>query len=142
MKVENGNTVKVDYEGSFDDGKIFDSSNGKEPLEFQVGKHMVIKGFEQAVLGMEKGGEKTIKISAEEGYGKRNEQLVQKVPKEKIPVKEELKPGMMLFFHTPEGQKIGCVITEVGAKEVTVDLNHPLAGKNLNFKIKVVEIKK
>lgn len=139
MAVKEGNTVKVHYTGTFDDGKVFDSSekHGK-PLEFKVGAKKVIKGFDDAVIGMEVGEEKEVKISAKEGYGETSEELIKKVPKESMP--KEAKAGMSIVMQTAQGPKLPAKIIAVDEKEVTVDLNHPLAGKNLNFKIKVVEI--
>lgn len=141
MKVEKGKKVKIEYTGKLDDGTVFDSSekHGK-PIEFEAGAGNVIPGFDNAVMGMEKGEEKEIKIKPEEGYGHPNPELVKKVPREQLPKDKELKPGMMLGVGLPTGQQIPAKITEVSDKEVTIDLNHPLAGKTLNFKIKVVEV--
>jgi len=142
MTAKEGDTVKVEYEGKLEDGTVFDSSekHGGKPLEFQIGSKKVIPGFEKAVIGMEKGEEKEIKLKPAEAYGDPNPQLVKKIPRDKLPTDKELKPGMMLSIGLPTGQQIPARITEVGDKEVTIDLNHPLAGKNLNFKLKVMEI--
>ena len=141
MPVKEGDTVKIEYTGTFEDGTVFDSSeqHGK-PLEFEVGKGMVIPGFENAVIGMEKDQEKEVKVTPENAYGQPNPKLVQKVPRDKLPKEQEPKAGMFLAIGTPDGQKVPAQIKEVDEKEVTIDLNHPLAGKTLNFKIKVVEV--
>lgn len=99
----------------------------------------MIKGFEDAVRGMEKGEEKFIKLSPSEAYGEHNPELVRHVPRDQLP-KEELKPGMMLLVVSPDGSEMPAEIIEVSDKTVSIDLNHPMAGKTLNFKFKVVDI--
>ena len=137
---KDGDTVKVHYTGTFDDGTVFDSSEKHgTPLEFKLGAQQVIKGFENAVRGMKKGQEKAIKITPEEGYGHPKPELVQKVPREQLPPTPEPKEGMMLAVKLPNGYQMPARISGVTDKEVTIDLNHPLAGKTLNFKIKLVE---
>ncbi len=143
MSIKKGDNVKVEYTGTLDDGTVFDSSKHGEhshPLEFEVGAGQLIKGFDGAVIGMEKGEEKDIKLKPEEAYGQPNPQLTQKVPMDKLPPGQEPKAGMILGLATPDGKQVPARITEVNEKEIIIDLNHPLAGKNLNFKIKVVEI--
>lgn len=142
MPVEKGNKVKVEYEGSFEDGTIFDSSNKdgtQHPLEFEAGAGKVIKGFDEAVIGMEKGEEKEITIQPAEAYGDPNPELVKKFPRTSLPKDQEPKEGMMLVMKAQTGQQIPARITKVEENEVTIDLNHPLAGKVLKFKIKVVD---
>ena len=141
MTVKEGNKVKIEYTGTLDDGTVFDSSekHGK-PLEFEVGSKKVIRGFEEAVKGMNEGEEKEVKLQPSEAYGDLNPAMVKKVPKEHLPKEQELKPGMVLLLNMPNGAQLPCQIKEVDDKEVTIDMNHPLAGKNLNFKIKIVEI--
>ena len=138
MAIKKGDKVKVDYTGTFEDGTVFDSSEGKAPLEFEVGAGMVIKGFDSAVEGMEKGEEKDITIESKDAYGDVNPQLLQKVPRDKLPKDQEPKEGMMLALGTPDGKQMPAKITEVTDKEITIDLNHPLAGKTLKFKLKIV----
>ncbi len=139
MPVKNGDKVKVEYEGTFDDGTVFDSSEKcGAPLEFEVGAGQIIPGFENAVMGMEKGEEKEFKLEPSDAYGDRNPQLVQKIPKDQLP--KEVMPGMMLMIGLPNGVQIPVKVTDVTDEEVTIDLNHPLAGKALNFKIKIVDI--
>jgi FKBP-type peptidyl-prolyl cis-trans isomerase 2 len=141
MAVKNGDKVKIQYEGKLEDGTIFDSSEKHgQALEFTLGQGQVIPGFENSVLGMEKGEEKEITIESKNAYGERKEELLKKVPKEQLP--ENLTPevGMILGLQTPDGRQIPAPIVEVSEKEITIDLNHPLAGKNLKFKIKLTEI--
>lgn len=141
MAIKKGDKIQVDYEGKLDDGLIFDSSEKhNQPLEFEVGGGQVIPGFDDAVIGLEVGDEKEFKIDAENAYGQRNDQLIQKVPKAQLPQDQEPQVGMMLGVGMPNGQQLPATITEVGAEDITLDLNHPLAGKNLTFKIKVVKI--
>ena len=141
MAVKSGDKVKVEYTGTLDDGTVFDSSekHGK-PLEFEVGAKQVIPGFENAVIGMKKGEEKEVKLKSSEAYGDPRPELVKKFPREQLPKDKELKAGMMLAVGLPNGAQIPARITDVNDKEVTIDMNHPLAGKGLNFKIKVVDI--
>ncbi|RME54403.1 peptidylprolyl isomerase [Candidatus Woesearchaeota archaeon] len=141
MVVKNGDKVKVEYKGTFDDGTVFDTSEGKAPLEFEVGKHLVIKGFEDALLGMDVNEEKEIVLQPAEAYGERKEELIKEVPREQLPQDVELKPGMALMANLPNGAQVPVMIKEVSDNTVTLDLNHPLAGKVLHFKIKLLEIK-
>jgi peptidylprolyl isomerase len=138
--VKKGDVVKVHYTGTLDSGETFDSSEGKDPITFTVGAGQVIKGFDEAVVGMKTGEEKSIKIKPEEAYGLRNEQYVKEVPKKAFPPNMELRSGMMVVLGTPDGQKIAALVKEVKQESAVIDFNHPLAGKNLNFKITVVEI--
>jgi len=140
MPVKEGDKVKVEYTGTFDDGTVFDTSVGKEPLGFKVGSKMVVPGFEKAIIGMDVGEEKEFKLQPAEAYGERSEQLIKKVPKEHLPKEAEIKAGMTLMAALPNGAQIPVLVAEVGDTEATLDMNHPLAGKVLNFKIKVVEI--
>ena len=141
MPVKEGDKIKVDYTGSFEDGTVFDASEKHgQPLEFEVGKHQVVPGFEKAVVGMVKDEEKEITLKPEEAYGEPNAELVKKIPRDNLPKEQEPEVGMMLMMQLPTGQQIPARIAEVGDKEVTIDLNHPLAGKTLKFKIKIVEI--
>lgn len=141
--IKQGDKIKVEYEGKLESGEIFDSSthgDHSHPIEFEVGKNQVIKGFENAVLGMELNQEKEIKLAPEEAYGQPNPKLLYKVPKTTLPKDQEPKAGMMLIMTAPSGQQIPAKISEVTENEVTLDLNHPLVGKTLIFKIKVVQI--
>ena len=133
-----GDKVKVHYTGTLNDGSIFDSSEGKEPLEFTIGENQVIKGFENGIKGMKLNQEKTIKIKAKEAYGEVNQQLIISVPREKFP--PEIEVNGRLIMKGPQGQQIPAIIKEVRDNVVIIDMNHPLAGKELNFKVKVVWI--
>ena len=141
MVIKKGFIVKAEYEGRFPEGEVFDSTekHGGEPIEFQVGSGMLVTGFEEAIIGMDSGEEKEITLTPENAYGDLNPEFVQKVPKEGFP--PEAKEGMMIGVPMPNGQQIPAVIKEIGETEVTLDMNHPLAGKTLIFKIKVVSFK-
>jgi|TARA_B100001971_G_C18229986_1_gene563256 FKBP-type peptidyl-prolyl cis-trans isomerase 2 len=143
MPVKKGDKIKVDYEGTLEDGTVFDSSthgDHSHPLEFEVGSGQLIKGFDEGVIGMEKGEEKTIKLKSSEAYGDPKKELVKKFPREQLPKDQEPKEGMTLLIKSQDGNQLPAKITKVDDKEVEIDLNHPLAGKTLNFKIKVIEI--
>ena len=137
MAVEKGNTIKVEYSGSFENGEVFDASEKHgEPLEFKAGEGMVVPGFDTAVIGMDVGEEKSVTLKPVEAYGESHPNAVQKVPKDKFPA--EAKEGMMIGVPLPNGQQIPAKITKIDDKEVTIDMNHPMAGKTLIFKIKIV----
>jgi len=133
-----GIKVKIHYTGTLNDGKIFDSSEGREPLEFTIGNNQVIKGFEDGIKGMKLNDEKTIKIKAKDAYGERDERMVASVPRDKFP--PEVQAGGTLLLKGPNGERLPAVVKEVKDNIVVIDMNHPLAGKELNFKIKVVGI--
>lgn len=138
---EDGNVVLVHYKGTLDSGEMFDSSEGRDPIEFALGSHAVIKGFEDAVLGMRRGDKKEIVIEAAQAYGDVNPQLRQDVPREAL---GDITPevGMMLALNHPMApQPIPVKIVGVTPEAVTIDLNHPLAGERLHFEIELVEIK-
>lgn len=142
-KVQEKDKVKVEYEGSLNDGTVFDSSEKQgQPLEFEAGTGKVIKGVDQAVLGMEEGEEKEVNLKSEEAYGDRREELVQKVPKSQMPEGQEVNTGMVLAVKSPDGQEFPATVTDIDEENVTIDMNPPLAGKDLNFKLKVVGIEK
>jgi len=139
--IEKGNKVKIEYEGSFDDGTVFDSSAAHEQaFEFTIGNNEVIPGFEDALIGMEVGQEKKIQIIAKDAYGEIRQDLINKVPKSLLPEGMKAEKGMMLGLQAPDGRKIPALIEDVSDTEITINLNHPLAGKNLNFKLKVIEV--
>jgi len=140
MAVKNGDTIKVDYVGSLDDGAIFDrSAVHGAPLEFKVGSGEVIKGFDDAVIGMEVGQTKKRSIPPEQAYGAVNPRMVQALPREQLPPGEP-KVGKTLILELPDKQQVPARITAVTATAVTLDLNHPLAGKALHFEITLREI--
>lgn len=140
MSIKDGDTIKIDYTGTLDDGSVFDSSeNHGQPLEFTVGAGQVIPGFEEAVRDMEEGEEKEFRIEPCDAYGEYNEELAQQVPKNVVRSDMDIEVGMMLLVRTPDGREIPARVTEIGDEQLTLDMNHPLAGKALNFSIKVVE---
>ena len=141
MTIKTGDKVRIEYTGTLDDGTIFDSSaDHGNPLEFEVGGGQVIKGFDDAVLGMKENEEKQFSILPADAYGEHDPTLVQKVPREVFPQDAELVPGLLFEAGLPTGEKVPATITEVQGGIISVDLNHPLAGKTLNFKIKVSSI--
>ncbi len=144
MAIKKGDKVKVDYEGRLEDGTVFDSSqhgDHSHPLEFEVGSGQVIKGFDEAVVGMKKGGEKEITIEPKDAYGEVKEGLEQKIPRRKtLPNEKEPEEGMILVLRTQEGRQIPVKIKKVEKDSITIDLNHPLAGKRLMFKIKITGV--
>ena len=140
MPVKEGDKVKVEYTGLFEDGTVFDSSEKHgQPLDFEVGKKMVVPGFEKAIVGMEKGEEKEVTLKPEEAYGEINPEHTKEIPKDQLPEGQEPKAGMMIGVGLPTGQQIPAKIIKVTEKSITIDLNHPLAGKVLKFKLKVVD---
>lgn len=141
MPAQKGNTVKVHYTGTLKaDGSQFDSSEGRDPLEFKLGEGMVIAGFEKAVLGKSPGDAVNIEVSPEEGYGEPSDDLVFQVRREQIPPTVELEPGIMLEIRTEDGSPGYVRVTEFDDETVTLDGNHPLAGQTLVFDIKVVDV--
>ncbi|MBN1116552.1 MAG: peptidylprolyl isomerase [Bacteroidales bacterium] len=140
MTAKVNDKVKVHYKGTLSNGEIFDSSEGRNPLEFIVGTGQVIPGFDKGVEGMAVNESKTISIPSNEAYGEVREDLIQEVPKSNLP--EEIKPevGMQLVSNTPDGQQIPLIVKEVNDESITVDANHPLAGKDLTFEVTLVGI--
>ena len=135
-----GDTVRIHYTGTLDDGTQFDSSSGRDPLEFALGGGQVIAGFDSAVDGMTVGESKQVRIAPDDAYGQRHEQLVQQVPRDILPEDMEPAVGMHLQSQSPDGQTMNLTITEVLDETITVDANHPLAGHALTFAIELVEI--
>jgi FKBP-type peptidyl-prolyl cis-trans isomerase 2 len=137
-KVESGNTVKVHYTGTFEDGQVFDSSlERNEPIAFTVGSNQVIPGFENAIMGMTVGESKKVTLTPEEGYGNIIDEMIQEVPKQFVP--ETVTVGEMLTTQSEQGQ-FNVVVREVKDETVILDANHPMAGKTLVFELEVVEI--
>jgi len=138
--VKDGDTVKVHYTGTLNDGTVFDTSREREPLEFTLGQGGIIAGFENAVLGMAIGDIKTVTFPPEEAYGEVREDLLLKIPREQFPEEMELQTGQQLQLQSNDGQIVIATVLEIADSEVTVDANHPLAGKDLTFEIEVMEI--
>ena len=138
--VANGKSVKVNYTLTVD-GKVVDSSKGRQPLEFKAGSHQMIPGFEKAVMGMKVGEKKSFKVKPEDGYGLVNPKAYREVPKKQLPKDITPRAGMTLFAQGQDGRKIPVKIKEVKKDVVVMDFNHPLAGKTLNFDVQVMEIK-
>jgi peptidylprolyl isomerase len=138
--IENGQKVKIHYTGTLDDGSQFDSSAGRDPLEFEMGAGMVIPGFEKGVTDMEVGEKKTIHIPAAEAYGEKRDDLVMNFERSQLPEGLEPEVGMGLQMQSPEGQAIPVQIVAVEEEHITIDANHQLAGQNLNFELELVEV--
>jgi len=139
-QAKSGDTVRIHYTGTLDDGTQFDSSAGRDPLEFALGGGQVIPGFDKAVDGMAVGDSKTVTIPPEDAYGERHDQLVQQVPKSTLPEEMEPSVGMQLQSQSPDGQVMNLVVVEVEEETLTLDANHPLSGQALTFAIELVEI--
>ncbi|EGV52249.1 FKBP-type peptidyl-prolyl cis-trans isomerase [endosymbiont of Riftia pachyptila (vent Ph05)] len=139
-QAQNGDSVKIHYTGTLDDGTQFDSSEGQEPLEFQIGSGMVIPGFDSAVSGMSIGEKKSVRIPAEEAYGERDDELVHNVPRDALPDDMEVEVGMPLQAQSPDGQVVQMTVVEMDDSSIRVDANHPLAGQALTFAIELVSI--
>lgn len=137
---EIGDTVKVHYTGTLADGTVFDTSKGREPLQFTVGSGTIITGFDQAMAGMKPGDSKTIEIPMNEAYGPYHNELVQEVDRNQVPPGLELKVGQRLRAQKPDGQTAILTVIEMSELTVTVDANHPLAGQDLKMDIELVEI--
>jgi FKBP-type peptidyl-prolyl cis-trans isomerase 2 len=140
QKAELGDKVKVHYEGKLSNGEVFDQSNQEEPVSFEIGKGELIQGFEQAIIGMEAGETKTEQVPYDFAYGERRDDLVLELEKSKIP--EHLNPqvGDQLEIKQDEGNNIPVVVKEITEESLTIDANHPLAGKDLTFELELVEI--
>lgn len=135
-----GDTVKVHYTGKLRDGTVFDTSANRTPLEFTIGEGSIIQGFEEAVVGMSPEDQKTVHISPEKGYGPHREEMVVEVERGQFPPHIEPEIGKRLQIQQSGAQNIIVEITEVSESKVTLDANHPLAGKDLTFDIELVEI--
>lgn len=140
MAVQTGDTVKVNYTGKLMDGTVFDTSDGRDPLEFTIGQGQLIKDFEQAVIGMNPGDTKTVQIESQNAYGPHHDQLVFIVPREQLP--EDIDPQVDQRFQmtADNGQDLVVTVTAASENDVTFDGNHPLAGKDLTFEIELVSV--
>lgn len=141
QQVKNGDTIKVHYHGKLADGSTFDSSEGREPLEFEVGSGNVIAGFDSGVTGMQVGEKKTINIPIDEAYGQKQDDLIMEFPLDRFPADMKPEVGMQLNMSNGSGQNFPVVIQEVREDSVLLDANHPLAGEDLTFDLELVEIK-
>ena len=137
---KDGDTVKMHYTGTLEDGTQFDSSAGRDPLEFKIGEQTIIPTLEQAVVDMSVGDTKTVKIAAEDAYGSRHDEAVQTVERSMIPEGVKLTIGGQLQATAPNGQQLLLTVTAIEGDQITLDANHPLAGQDLTFDIELVSI--
>jgi FKBP-type peptidyl-prolyl cis-trans isomerase 2 len=140
QQAKKGDKVKVHYHGKLTNGETFDSSSGRDPLEFEIGSGSVIKGFDDGVRGMEVGQSKTINIPVEEAYGSRSDDMLIEFPKDRFPKDMQIEEGMQLMMSNGTGQNMPVIVTEIKENSVILDANHPLAGEELIFDIELVEI--
>lgn len=138
--VQEKSNVSVHYTGTLETGEVFDSSLERDPLSFTVGEGQMIPGFEKAVKGMKLNETKKITIEPEEAYGEVKPEMVQTIGKEQLPADMEVQVGQQLASQMPDGQQIVVTVTEIKDDAITIDANHPLAGKTLNFDIEVIKI--
>lgn len=139
-QAKRGNVVKVHYVGTFEDGTIFDTSREREPLPFTIGEGEVIPGFEEAVVGMNPGESKKVVISAENAYGLRHEEMVLVVDRQHLPEGVDPQVGQQYQIPQSDGQSIVVTVTDTSDSSVTLDGNHPLAGRELTFEIELLEV--
>jgi peptidylprolyl isomerase len=139
-EVKSGDKVAIHYTGTLLDGTTFDSSDGRDPLEFEVGSGQIIPGLDVALPGMVVGDKKTVKIACQDAYGPLNPEMRQAIPREGIPEDIPLEVGTTLQMQTPDGQAMPVVVVELDEATVTLDANHPLAGKDLQFDIELMKI--
>lgn len=140
QQAKQGDTVLVHYKGTLDDGTIFDSSEGGDPISFTIGGGEVISGFETAIEGMSIGDEKTQKIESEHAYGPRRDELIFRVGREQLPDGSEVEVGDVLRIGFPDGSSAAVKVAEMDEASLTLDANHPLAGKDLTFELRLVSI--
>lgn len=139
-KVESGHFVSVHYKGTLENGEIFDTSEGRHPMEVEMGAGQIITGFEKALMGMALNEKKVFTLEPDEAYGNRDDSLTHSFDRSEIPAEMDVEVGQTVALSSPEGQQVPAQIVEVDEKKVVVDLNHPLAGKTLTFDIEVVGI--
>jgi peptidylprolyl isomerase len=139
-RAKSGNTVKVHYRGTLEDGTQFDSSRGRKPLQFTLGEGRIIAGLETAVEGMSVGGTKTVTVPAADAYGPRRDDFAREVPRDVIPDDIDLAEGMVLTAQGPEGQTLRFSVVDFDEQKVKIDANHPLAGKDLTFELELMEV--
>ena len=139
-QVKTGDTVQIHYTGTLQDGTTFDSSEGRDPLKFEVGSGQIIPGLDEALPGMVAGDKKTVNVPAEAAYGPVEPNARQEVPREQIPAEIPLEAGAQLQMQTPDGRAVPVTVVDVTDTVVTLDANHPLAGKDLTFDIELVSV--
>jgi peptidylprolyl isomerase len=135
-----GDVVAVHYTGKLPDGSVFDSSRERQPLQFQLGERQIIPGFENAVVGMAPGDSKSVSIPADDAYGPRRDDLVIQLERSAVPAGMDPQVGQRLQLQTPSGDPVPAQVVDVSDEALTVDANHPLAGRDLEFEIELVEI--
>lgn len=140
QQAQNGDKVKVHYHGTLRSGETFDSSKGREPLEFTVGSGQVIKGFDDGVKGMQVGDKKIVEINVEDAYGEKSQEMIIEFPRAQFPPNVNPQVGEQLMMSNGEGQSFPVTVTEIREDSVLLDANHPLAGQDLIFDIELVEI--
>ena len=138
---KSGDTVRVKFTGTLENGTKFDTTDGRDPMEFKLGAGQVIAGFDQAVVGMALGEVKQIVLTPEDAYGEHDPSIVDTVPRHAIPKEINLAEGLVLEATGKDGEKFGFTVVDFDEETVTLDANHPLAGETLNFDIELVEIK-
>jgi peptidylprolyl isomerase len=139
-KVENGKYVSVEYTGKLGNGEVFDSSEGRQPLEVHMGAGEMINGFESQLLGMSVNDKKVFTLSPEDAYGQKNPDMMKSIPRSEVPPKMDVQIGMVIGLMTQQGERIPARIVKLDDETLTLDLNHPLAGESLTFEIEVVGI--
>lgn len=139
-EIKSGDTVRIHYKGTLDDGSVFDSSEGRDPLEFTVGTGQIIPGLDEALPGMTVGEKKSVTIEPDKAYGPAHAEARQAVSRDKIPPEVPMEIGIQLEMKTPDGRSIPVRVVEIGEETVTLDANHPLAGKALTFDFEIVSI--
>lgn len=139
-KVEKDLFVSVEYKGSLENGDVFDTSEGRQPLEVQMGAGQLIKGFEDQLMGMSMNEKKTFTLEPNDAYGEKKEGLTQTFQKSDLPSDAKIEQGQLIALQTQEGQHVPATVIDITDKEFVVDINHPLAGKSLTFDIEIVGI--
>jgi peptidylprolyl isomerase len=141
LTVEEGHTVVFHFTGKLPDGEVFDSSRGESPMEVRIGAGQVIPGLESGIMGMRVGETRTFTIAPEDAYGERDEDLCQQVERARFPEPESVEAGILFQVSLGEGRTVMATVREVGDKHVLLDLNHPLAGKELTFEVDCLDIR-
>ena len=138
-QAQKGDTVKVHFKGTLDDGTVFADSKGGDPVQFTIGEGALIPGFEEETVGMSEGEQKSVRLEAERAFGHKRDELISTVPRKAIPDNIDLSVGLQLQMNSSSGQPVQVVVTDVAEDEITIDANPPLAGHPLTFDIELVE---